>query len=100
MVTSTGLCQENEGNCAENIDCDTGWQFNRIFLMSKSWPKSSPNSSPTRSRSSLGRCPSLGGLLGNLKIQGGNSIGFLDCLTDHLKMGDGLKMSDFGSGMI
>ena len=24
MVTSTGLCQENEGNCAENIDCDTG----------------------------------------------------------------------------
>ena len=30
---------------------------------------------------------------------GGNSIGFLDCLTDRLKMGDGLKMSDFGLGM-
>ena len=38
---------------------DSGWQFNRIF-----WPpKSSPNSSPTRSRSPLG------GLLGGLKIQ-------------------------------
>ena len=38
----------------------------------------------------------LGGL-------GGNSIGFLDRLTDRLtdrlKMGDGLKMSDFGLGM-
>ena len=32
-------------------------------------------------------------------IQGGNSIGFLDRLTDRLKMGDGLKMSDFGLGM-
>ena len=30
---------------------------------------------------------------------GGNSIGFLDRLTDRLKMGDGLKMSDFGLGM-
>ena len=30
---------------------------------------------------------------------GGNSIGFLDSLTDRLKMGDGLKMSDFGLGM-
>ena len=29
---------------------------------------------------------------------GGNSIGFLDRLTDRLKMGDGLKMSDFGLG--
>ena len=29
----------------------------------------------------------------------GNSIGFLDRLTDRLKMGDGLKMSDFGLGM-
>ena len=29
----------------------------------------------------------------------GNSIGFLDRLTDLLKMGDGLKMSDFGLGM-
>ena len=34
-----------------------------------------------------------------LKVQGGNSIGFLDRLTDRLKMGDGLKMSDFGLGM-
>ena len=32
-------------------------------------------------------------------VQGGNSIGFLDRLTDLLKMGDGLKMSDFGLGM-
>ena len=32
-------------------------------------------------------------------VQGGNSIGFLDRLTDRLKMGDGLKMSDFGLGM-
>ena len=30
---------------------------------------------------------------------GGNSIGFSDRLTDRLKMGDGLKMSDFGLGM-
>ena len=30
---------------------------------------------------------------------GGNSIGLLDRLTDRLKMGDGLKMSDFGLGM-
>ena len=30
---------------------------------------------------------------------GGNSIGFLDRLTDRLKMGDSLKMSDFGLGM-
>ena len=30
---------------------------------------------------------------------GGNSIGLLDRLTDGLKMGDGLKMSDFGLGM-
>ena len=30
---------------------------------------------------------------------GGNSIGFLDRLTDRLKMGDGLKMSDSGLGM-
>ena len=42
----------------------SGWQFNRIF-----WPpKSSPNSSPTWSHSFLGRHPSLGGLLGGLKI--------------------------------
>ena len=33
------------------------------------------------------------------RAQGGNSIGFLDRLTDRLKMGDGLKMSDFGLGM-
>ena len=45
-----------------------GWQFNRIFWPIKSWPKSSPNSSPTRSHSSLGHRPSLGGLLGGLKI--------------------------------
>ena len=30
---------------------------------------------------------------------GGNSLGFLDRLTDLLKMGDGLKMSDFWLGM-
>ena len=30
---------------------------------------------------------------------GGNSIGFLDRLTDLLKMGNGLKMSDFRLGM-
>ena len=37
---------------------------------------------------------------GKLKVvQVGNSIGFLDRLTDRLKMGDGLKMSDFGLGM-
>ena len=35
-----------------------------------------------------------------LVVQGGNSIGFLDRLTDRLKMGDGLKMSDFGLGML
>ena len=34
-----------------------------------------------------------------LAVQGGNSIGFLDGLTDRLKLGDGLKMSDFGLGM-
>ena len=32
-------------------------------------------------------------------IQGGNSIGFLDRQTNRLKMGDSLKMSDFGFGM-
>ena len=32
-------------------------------------------------------------------VLGGNSIGFLDRQTDRLKMGDGLKMSDFGLGM-
>ena len=42
----------------------TEWQFNRIFWPPKSWP----NSSPTQSRSSLGCRPSLGGLLGGLKI--------------------------------
>ena len=36
---------------------------------------------------------------GAASSQGGNSIGFLDRLTDRLKMGDGLKMSDFGLGM-
>ena len=41
-----------------------GWQFNRIFWPPKSWP----NSSPTRSRSFLGRRPSLGGPLVGLKI--------------------------------
>ena len=46
---------------------------------------------------------SNGARLGNLVtvsgVQGGNSIGFLDRLTDRRKMGDGLKMSDFGLGM-
>ena len=34
-----------------------------------------------------------------VRVQGGKSIGFLDRLTDRLKMRDGLKMSDFGLGM-
>ena len=35
----------------------------------------------------------------DLTVQGGNSIGILDRLIDRFKMGDGLKMSDFGLGM-
>ena len=41
------------------------------------------------------RCPPPGYII----ELGGNSIGFFDCLTDRLKMGDGLKMGDFGLGM-
>ena len=35
----------------------------------------------------------------SFKALGGNSMGFLDRFLDRLKMGDGLKMSDFGLGM-
>ena len=37
--------------------------------------------------------------IGKIRILGGNSIVFLDRLTDRLKMVDGLKMSDFVLGM-
>ena len=50
---------------SRNTEGEPGWQFNRIFWPPKSWT----NSSPTQSRSFLGRHPSLGGLLGGPKIQ-------------------------------
>ena len=43
--------------------------------------------------------PSTGAEQVSQEELGGNSIGFLDRLTDRLKMRDGLKMSDFRLGM-